>query len=252
MKAATVTPEQIEAAQQFNNQLVQLAASSDYFGQRLAEVKKGLEQAFENFFTQGITQANDLGDAFRSLAQNAVGSLQQILAQMLSTMVVAEMFKSVLGLAGFFMGNFGPGGIIGPDVEGNVGAAPVGAAEGGLVRGPGTGTSDSIPARLSAGEYVMPASVVAMPGKLEILEGLRAAKYYMGLRVRDPMRIRGYSTGGLVEANDRGAGKTDRTELHVGLSPEMILEKLTSSSKWDRVFLKTLNNNRKGAKALMR
>ena len=33
-------------------------------------------------------------------------------------------------------------------------------AEGGLVTGPGTGTSDSILARLSHGEYVMPASAV--------------------------------------------------------------------------------------------
>ncbi|MDP1868453.1 MAG: hypothetical protein Q8L13_19215 [Bradyrhizobium sp.] len=33
----------------------------------------------------------------------------------------------------------------------------IGFAEGGLVQGPGSGTSDSIPARLSAGEFVMPA-----------------------------------------------------------------------------------------------
>ena len=37
-------------------------------------------------------------------------------------------------------------------------------AEGGPVHGPGTGTSDDIPARLSAGEYVIPAHVVAALG----------------------------------------------------------------------------------------
>lgn len=41
---------------------------------------------------------------------------------------------------------------------------PDGFANGGKVEGPGTGTSDSIPARLSAGEYVIPADVVKKKG----------------------------------------------------------------------------------------
>jgi hypothetical protein len=39
------------------------------------------------------------------------------------------------------------------------------AARGGKVTGPGTGTSDSIPIRVSAGEYVIPAKVVQAKGK---------------------------------------------------------------------------------------
>jgi hypothetical protein len=39
------------------------------------------------------------------------------------------------------------------------------AKHGGAVRGPGTGTSDSIPIRVSHGEYVIPAHVVQMKGK---------------------------------------------------------------------------------------
>lgn len=39
------------------------------------------------------------------------------------------------------------------------------AARGGKVSGPGTGTSDSIPIRVSAGEYVIPAKVVQAKGK---------------------------------------------------------------------------------------
>lgn len=39
------------------------------------------------------------------------------------------------------------------------------AADGGKVEGPGTGTSDSIPIRVSTGEYVIPAHVVKMKGK---------------------------------------------------------------------------------------
>ena len=39
------------------------------------------------------------------------------------------------------------------------------ASGGGKVEGPGTGTSDSIPIRVSTGEYVIPANVVRMKGK---------------------------------------------------------------------------------------
>lgn len=45
------------------------------------------------------------------------------------------------------------------------GKQPYEKAAGGPVSGPGTSTSDSIPARLSDGEYVIPASVVNALGK---------------------------------------------------------------------------------------
>jgi hypothetical protein len=46
--------------------------------------------------------------------------------------------------------------------------------EGGHIQGPGTGTSDSIPARLSDGEYVIPADVVDKMG-VEFFDMLRAS-----------------------------------------------------------------------------
>src|SRR5690606_38073756 len=42
-------------------------------------------------------------------------------------------------------------------------------ADGGHVRGPGTGTSDSIPAMLSNNEFVTRAAVVGQPGALDFL-----------------------------------------------------------------------------------
>jgi hypothetical protein len=45
------------------------------------------------------------------------------------------------------------------------------AAAGGKVVGPGTGTSDSIPIRVSAGEYVIPAHIVKAKGK-DFFDGL--------------------------------------------------------------------------------
>lgn len=52
--------------------------------------------------------------------------------------------------------NFAMGGEVTPYSDGS---------DGGAVKGPGTGTSDSVPIRVSSGEYVIPAHVVKMKGK---------------------------------------------------------------------------------------
>ena len=63
-------------------------------------------------------------------------------------------------------------------------------AEGGKVFGPGTATSDSIPAWLSAGEFVVRAEAVRKPGVQELLEKLNARG---GV-------FKGFATGGYVYA----------------------------------------------------
>ena len=50
---------------------------------------------------------------------------------------------------------------------------PINAAKGGVARGSGTGTSDSIPARLSDGEFVMTAKSVKGAGNGSRAEGVR-------------------------------------------------------------------------------
>jgi uncharacterized protein YlaN (UPF0358 family) len=62
--------------------------------------------------------------------------------------------------------NFADGGYVTPGSN---------AKNGGKVVGPGTGTSDSIPIRVSAGEYVIPAHIVQEKGK-EFFDGM-LAKY---------------------------------------------------------------------------
>lgn len=73
---------------------------------------------------------------------------------------------------------------------------------GGDVHGPGTGTSDSVPARLSDGEYVIPARVVRMPGVLPLLEKLRR----MGGEgpTTDEAAARHFAGGGLYYADSFG------------------------------------------------
>lgn len=62
--------------------------------------------------------------------------------------------------------NYSEGGVVTPHDDGS---------EGGAVKGPGTGTSDSVPIRVSSGEYIIPAHVVKMKG-VEFFDSL-LAKY---------------------------------------------------------------------------
>jgi hypothetical protein len=48
--------------------------------------------------------------------------------------------------------------------------------DGGKIEGPGTGTSDSIPARLSDGEYVIKAAMVKKPGMEKLLSQINSGK----------------------------------------------------------------------------
>lgn len=79
------------------------------------------------------------------------------------------------------------------DTSGGFGGQPLGApfAGGGLVRGPGTSTSDSIWARLSDKEFVLNAKATQFYGA-ELLYALNA--------LRVPRQFPGFSVGGLVNA----------------------------------------------------
>lgn len=75
-----------------------------------------------------------------------------------------------------------------------------GRASGGYIRGPGSGTSDSIPAMLSNGEYVINARSTSR--HRELLEAINAGRYARGGLVRgyaDGGLVRGYADGGQVD-----------------------------------------------------
>ncbi|MDN5585870.1 MAG: tape measure protein [Brevibacterium sp.] len=61
------------------------------------------------------------------------------------------------------------------DKKGNSSRAPMGRATGGPISGPGTGTSDTIPAMLSNGEHVWTAMEVQRAGGHSAIEAMRAA-----------------------------------------------------------------------------
>lgn len=118
-----------------------------------------------------------------------------------------------------------------------------GFASGGAVRGPGTGTSDSILARLSNGEFVMRAAAVRRLG-VNFLNSLNAGKsagFNLGGLV-DGIRsnsLPGFAAGGLVAA--AGGGRTPIT-LNIGgetfadlLAPVDVADKLVQYAMGQKV-----------------
>jgi hypothetical protein len=84
-------------------------------------------------------------------------------------------------------------------------------AQGGYISGPGSGTSDDIPAWLSNGEFVMTAKATRAIGASNLYQMMRAAQ-----GGRAAPRGRGFATGGMVGGgSSSGYGGTTVVELSV-------------------------------------
>jgi hypothetical protein len=153
----------------------------------------------------------DVGDNSKEDIDSMSGSIGDTLSSFFSNFgsTIMNFFSgSGGGSGGGFLSSiaslFGGGG------EGDAAATVAEAlfADGGMVSGPGTGTSDSIPARLSHGEYVMTAEKTAQ--YLPLLEAMRTgvldttlSTMFSGLNIDIPTTPQ-YATGGYV------------SEMHVG------------------------------------
>ena len=150
--------------------------------------KQAFEDGLLTFLTTGITECNNLGEAFRNLANSVLQSIQKIYAE-----AVTKNIMSMLNLGA----NNGTKGDAWTLSSGEKLDPTFGFAEGGNVQGPGTGTSDSILARLSNGEFVIKAASVQKYGA-NFLHRLNNGFVPRNLTPR-------FATGGLVGASADGA-----------------------------------------------
>lgn len=132
-RAAVVRDQTAGPAEQFIN-----ANSTKQAAERFEAITVGALDNLSDGLAQAIAYADNLGDVAKNVFRQMIADL---LATSLKTGIVAPLLKA----AGSFLF---PG-------------APVAAAEGGLVRGPGTSTSDSIAAWLSNKEFVVNAKATA-------------------------------------------------------------------------------------------
>lgn len=147
---------------------------------KIQQTSNQLAKDFSGAITDWITGAKSFGDAMKNI-------LQQLIAQLIQAAIYATIVAACTGGGGGFAARW-------------KGAFGKGLATGGSVDGPGTGTSDSVPAMLSNGEYVLNAQAVDRLG-VPFLNGLNTG------------RLRGFASGGLV-----GSGGAYNRPASVGSS----------------------------------
>lgn len=156
---------------------------------KIQQTSNQLAKDFSGAITDWITGAQSFGDAMKSI-------LKQLIAQLIQAAIYATIVAACTGGGGGFAARW-------------KGAFGKGFASGGSVAGPGTGTSDSIPAMLSNGEYVLNAQAVDRLG-VPFLNGLNTG------------RLRGFASGGLV-----GSGGAYNRPASVGSSSSSTSNSIT-------------------------
>lgn len=156
---------------------------------KIQQTSNQLAKDFSGAITDWITGAQSFGDAMKNI-------LQQLIAQLIQAAIYATIVAACTGGGGGFAARW----------KGAFGNA---FASGGAVAGPGTGTSDSVPAMLSNGEYVLNAQAVDRLG-VPFLNGLNTG------------RLRGFASGGLV-----GSGGAYNRPASVGSSSSSTSNSIT-------------------------
>jgi tape measure domain-containing protein len=169
--AGALGPDAVAAVERYAEENRKLGLVVDRNAQRIRDgIEGGLVQGFEDV----ILQTKSMGQAFEDFGKTVLKTLARIAAER-ATLAVMEFF-------GFKMPTKADGGQIQTK------------ASGGLLRGPGTGTSDSIPAWVSNGEYVVRAAAVRKLG-LPFMEAVNDGH----LPIPDISRLMPrYASGGLV------------------------------------------------------
>lgn len=132
---------------------------------QIQQTTNKLAKDFSGGIADWITGAKSFGEAMSNVLKN-------LIAQLIQAAIYATIVAACTGGGGGFAARWST-------------AFGKGLAGGGLISGPGSGTSDSIPAMLSNGEYVINAEAVDRIG-LPILNGLNSG------------RLDGFATGGYI------------------------------------------------------
>lgn len=194
------------------------------------------QNAFTTMFEQIGSGAKSAKDAFADFARSVLASINRIASQKL-----AESLFGAIGGGGGSGGNGGLGAFISGLFKG--------FATGGLVSGPGTSTSDSIPARLSAGEYVLRAAAVRRLGVdfLHALNGGLSVPRWQGVRLA-------FAEGGLVPPvvpATTGGGAGQAVRIVNVIDPSLAADYLTSPAG-EKSILNILSRNGSAVREILR
>ncbi|MDD1533038.1 MULTISPECIES: hypothetical protein [unclassified Bradyrhizobium] len=182
-QTALLDPEDVQIAEQLRGLYPDVTTalnSVEASAMRTNEAMRSIGSTMSSSLTTGLADILDgtksVSAGFADMAKSIVRALEEAA---IKALIVAPIMRTMSG--GF---GFADGGLVG-------GTATVAKASGGYIAGPGTGTSDSIPARLSNGEFVVRASAVA--------------KHRAVLEAINSDRIPRFADGGLVGGVGNGA-----------------------------------------------
>ena len=230
LAASTGSEEAINRVARLKVEVAGLKTEADDVATR---INGDVENAFATMFEQIGSGAKSAKDAFADFARSVISAINRIAAQKIAEELFGGMSK-------------GGGGGLGGLISGLFQWA--GFASGGYVTGPGTTTSDSIPARLSAGEYVLRAEAVRRVGVefLHALNGGLAAPRWLGPRLA-------FADGGLVPdvASVPATAPSQSVRIVNVIDPGMAADYLNSAAG-EKTILNVLSRNGSAVRELLR
>lgn len=229
LAAATGSEEAINRVARLKVEVAGLKTAADDVATR---INGDVENAFATMFEQIGSGAKSAKDAFADFARSVLAAINRIAAQKIAEELFGGMNKGGGGLGGLISGLF----------------QWAGFASGGYVTGPGTTTSDSIPARLSAGEYVLRAEAVRRVG-VDFLHALNGGLF--GPRWSGPRLA--FADGGLVPeiAKAPAAAPSQSVRIVNVIDPGMAADYLNSAAG-EKTILNVLSRNGSAVRELLR
>ena len=178
------------------------------------------------------SQANDATISLSSLTKSTKATTgatdENASATASDTLATATMVTTMLNATGV-LGKFGTvlqGVMMAMQIAKTAGI--LGFADGGYISGPGTGTSDSIPARLSNGEYVLRAGAVKQLGVgfLDQLNNIDRS----GVKRSSRLPKFAYAEGGYVNAETGGETQSSTPSVTGGVAQPTVVMQMTFQS----------------------
>lgn len=230
LAVATGSEEAINRVARLKVEVAGLKTAADDVATR---INGDVENAFATMFEQIGSGAKSAKDAFADFARSVISAINRIAAQKIAEELFGGLSK-------------GGGGGLGGLISGLFQWA--GFASGGYVTGPGTSTSDSIPARLSAGEYVLRAEAVRRVG-VDFLHALNGGLF--GPRWSGPRLA--FADGGLVPevAQAQAAAPSQAVRIVNVIDPGMAADYLNSAAG-EKTILNVLSRNGSAVRELLR
>ena len=227
--ATAIGPEAAARVQAWKNEIAQVKLVVDDVA---VAIDGAVQDGFAQMFEAIGSGAKSAKDAFADFARSVLAAINRIASQKLAEALFGSLFGGG-GAGGFSLGSL-------------VSSLFQGFAGGGYVTGPGTSTSDSIPARLSAGEYVLNAAAVKRVGVafLEAINGIEG-----GPRIQGPRLA--FAAGGLVPETPPPQPQGQAVRIVNVIDPAMAADYLNSSAG-EKTILNILQRNAGAVRQVLR